>query len=112
MRRVSYQGMFGPGGAPGGGPPGGVYVRLGDDAIGTRRKEARNEVTFEISKAQARWLKDAVEMSGPGIDEGQVLRAVVDLGMELDIDWAVIVRGAALRAAVRESVMVRRPELT
>ena len=112
MRRVSYQGMFGPGGAPGGGPPGGVYVRLGDDAIGTRRKEARTEVRFEISKAQARWLKDAVEMSGPGIDEGQVLRAVVDLGMELDIDWAVIVRGKALRAAVRESVMVRRPELT
>ena len=51
-------------------------------------------------------------MSGPGIDEGQVLRAVVDLGMELDIDWAVIARGTALRAAVRESVMVRRPELT
>ena len=112
MRRVSYQGMFGPGGAPGGGPPGGVYVRLGDDAIDTRRKDAHNEVRFEISKAQARWLKDAVEMSGPGIDEGQVLRAVMDLGMELDIDWAVIVRGTALRTAVSESVMVRRPELT
>ena len=111
MRRVSYQGMFGPGGAPGG-APGGVYVRLGDDAIGTRRKEARKEVRFEISTAQARWLKDAVEISGPGIDEGQVLRAVMDLGMELDIDWAVIVRGTALRTAVRESVMVRRPELT
>ena len=108
MRRVSYQGMLGEGG---GSPPGGVYVRLGEDTIRTRRKEARKEVRFEISKAQARWLKDAVELSGPGIDEGQVLRALVDLGMELDVDWAVIVRGTALRAAVRESVMVRRPEL-
>ncbi len=112
MRRVSYQGMLGPaGGPPGGSPPAGVYVRLGDDTIGTRRKDARTKVRFEISKAQARWLNDAVEMSGPGIDEGQVLRALVDLGTELDIDWAVIVRGKALRAAVRESVMVRRPEL-
>ena len=108
MRRVSYQGMLGEGG---GAPPGGVYVRLGEDTIRTRRKESRKEVRFEISKAQARWLKDAVELSGPGIDEGQVLRALVDLGMELDVDWAVIVRGTALRAAVRESVMVRRPEL-
>lgn len=106
MRRVSYQGMLG----TGGGPPGGVYVRLGEDTIRTRRKDARTAVTFEVSKAQSRWLRDAVEMSGPGIDEGQVLRALVDLGMELDIDWAVTVRGKALRASVRESVMVRRAE--
>ena len=44
---------------------------------------------------------------GAGI-EGAVLRALVDLGVELDIDWAVIAGGKALRAAVRESVMVRR----
>lgn len=107
MRRVSYQGMLGTGGDP----PAGIYVRLGEDAITTRRKEARKEVRVEISKAQARWLRDAVDMSGPGIDEGQVLRALVDLGMQLDVDWAVIVRGKALRAAVRESVMVRRSGL-
>lgn len=112
MRRVSYQGMLGPAGGPAGGSPAGVYVRLGEDSIGTRRKDARVKVRFEISTAQARWLKDAVEMSGPGIDEGQVLRALVDLGMELDVDWAVIVRGATLRSAVRESVMVRRPDRT
>jgi hypothetical protein len=105
MRRVSYQGMLGAGAEP----PAGVYVRLGEDAITTRRKEARTELRFEVSKAQARWLRDAVEMSGPGIDEGQVLRALVDVGMELDVDWAVIVRGTTLRTAVRESVMVRRP---
>jgi hypothetical protein len=106
MRRVSYQGMLGAD-PPDGGVPA-VYVRLGPDAIATRRKEARKQVRVELSKAQARWLKDAVEMSGPAIDEGQVLRALVDLGMELDVDWAVIVRGKTLRAAVRESVMVRR----
>lgn len=104
MRRVSYQGML----AAPGEASAGTYVRLGEDAIRTRRKEARRQVRFEVSKAQARWLRDAVEMSGPGIDEGQVLRALVDLGMQLDVDWAVIARGAALRAAVRGSVMVRR----
>jgi hypothetical protein len=92
-------------------PPAGIYVRLGEDAVRTRRKDARKEVRFEVSKAQARWLRDAVEMSGPGIDEGQVLRALVDVGTELEIDWAVIVRGTALRAAVREAVMVRRGDL-
>ncbi len=106
MRRVTYQGMLGTGEAPGG-----FYVRLGEDAIRTRRKDARKEVRVEVSKAQARWLRDAVEMSGPGIDEGQVLRALVDLGMELEVDWAVIVRGKALRAAVREAVMVRRGDV-
>jgi len=105
MRRVSYQSMLG---AEGGAEPSGVYVRLGDGAIGTRRKDARKEVTVEISKPQRRWLRDAIELSGPDIDEGAVLRALVDLGMELEIDWAVIARGKALRAAVRESVMVRR----
>jgi len=105
MRRVSYQSMLG---AEGGSEPAGVYVRLGEGAIGTRRKDARRAVTVEISKPQRRWLNDAVELSGPDIDEGAVLRALVDLGMELEIDWAVIARGKALRAAVRESVMVRR----
>ena len=105
MRRVSYQSMLG---AEGGAEPVGVYVRLGEGAIGTRRKDARKQITVEISKPQRRWLKDAIELSGPDIDEGAVLRALVDLGMELEIDWAVIARGKALRAAVRESVMVRR----
>jgi hypothetical protein len=104
MRRVSYQSMLGAE-VP---EPAGVYVRVGDGVIGTRRKDARREVTVEISTPQRRWLKDAIELSGPDIDEGAVLRALIDLGMELEIDWAVIARGKALRAAVRESVMVRR----
>ena len=106
MRRgVSYQSVLG---GETGAQPAGVYVRLGEGTIGTRRKDVRKEVTVEISKPQRRWLKDALELSGPDIDEGAVLRALIDLGMELEIDWAVIARGKALRAAVRESVMVRR----
>ena len=104
MRRVSYQSVLGADTHE----ITGVYVRLGDEAIATRRKAARHEVTFEVSKAQRRWLKDAVSLSGEPIDEGAVLRALVDLGMELEIDWPVIASGKALRAAVRESVMVRR----
>jgi hypothetical protein len=103
-RGVSYQSMLG---EPAGGPAG-SYVRLGDAAIGTRRKDARREVAVALSKPQRRWLREAVELSGPDIDEGAVLRALVDLGMELDIDWAVLARGRALRVAVWGSVMVLR----
>ena len=104
MRRVSYQSVLG---APTGGPSS-VYVRLGDDAIRTRRKDARRDVTVALSRPQVGWLKEALALSGPDIDEGAVLRALVDLGTELDIDWAVIASGKSLRAAVRESVMVCR----
>lgn len=105
MRRVSYQA------APGvtAHEPAAVYVRLGDDAITTRRKAARHEVTVELSKAQRRWLKEAVAGSGAGVDEGAVLRALVDLGTELDIDWPSVTKGRELREAVRAAVMVRRP---
>ena len=104
MRRVTYQSMLG---ERDGGPPG-VYVRLGDGAIGTRRKDARRDVKVSLSKAQARWLREAVALSGSGVDEGAILRALVDLGMELELDWAVLASGKSLRGAVRGSVMVRR----
>jgi hypothetical protein len=105
VRRVSYQGILGD---PPDGPGQGVYVRLGPGAIGTRRKHARRDLTVALSKAQDRWLREAVALSGPGIDEGAILRALIDLGMELEIDWPVLARGKALREAVRDSVMVRR----
>lgn len=106
MRRgVSYQGVLG----SGDGPPQAVYVRLGEGTITTRRKEARRELTVTLSKAQRRWLREATELSGAGVDEDAIIRALVDLGMQLDIDWAVLAGGKALRGAVRESVMVRRP---
>lgn len=103
MRRVSYQAMLAEGAEPAG-----VYVRLNDGAIGTRRKDAGVEVSVALSKPQRRWLREAVALSGADIDEGAVLRALVDVGMELDIDWAMIAGGRSLRQAVRESVMVRR----
>ena len=106
MRRgVSYQGML----DGRDGPPQSVYVRLGDDAITTRRKEARREVAVSLSKPQRRWLREVSELSGAGIDEGAVVRSLVDLGMQLDVDWTALAGGKALRRAVRESVMVRRP---
>lgn len=104
MRRVSYQAVLG---EPGAGPSS-VYVRLGESAIGTRSKDARVEVRVQLAKAQTRWLDEVVVLTGPDIDRDAVVRALVDLGMELEIDWAVIARGKGLRAAVREAVMVRR----
>lgn len=105
MRRgVTYQSMLGePAGAPGG-----TYVRLGEGAVRTRRKDALKEISVEISTAQKRWLRNAVELSGDGIDDGQIVRVMIDLGMELEIDWAVLASGRGLREAVRDSVMVRR----
>ena|SRR5680860_1161644 len=106
MRRgVSYQGVLG---APDG-PAQAVYARLGESAIGTRRKDARREITVALSKPQRRWLKHAAAISGSGIDDEAIVRALVDLGMELDLDWTLLATGKSLRRAVRESVMVRRP---
>ena len=96
MRRVSYQAVLG---GRAGRPRRGVYVRLGD---GHHRHppQGRAQATSRSRspRPRRRWLREAVALSGPGIDEGAVLRALVDLGMELEIDWAVIARGKALRA--------------
>jgi hypothetical protein len=94
--------------AAGPGDQGVTYVRLGDSAIRTKRKDGRREVRVALSKPQARWLREAGELSGSGVDQETILRALVDLGMELEIDWAVLASGKSLRGAVRESVMVRR----
>ena len=104
MRRVSYQSVLDeatPGRA-------GVYVRLGDGSIRTKRKDARREVTVSLSKPQVGWLAEALALSGPDIDEGAVMRARVDLGRELELDWAVLASGRSLREAVCDAVMVRR----
>ena len=101
-RRVSYRGILGTG------PARSTYVRLGPDAITTRRKDARKNVTVPISAAQARWLREVRELSGTGVDEGAVIRALIDLGMELDVDWPLVAGGKMLRRSVRDAVMVRR----
>lgn len=104
MKRVTYQGILAPSQTPG------VYVRLGPDAITTRRKDARKEVTVSVSAAQSRWLREVAEITGDGIDRDAVIRALIDLGMELKVDWPLLARGKMLRRAVRESVMVRRED--
>lgn len=101
-RRVSYRGILG------GAPAAAVYVRLGSDAITTRRKDARKNLTVAISAAQSRWLREVRELSGTAVDEGAVVRALIDLGMELDVDWPLVAGGKMLRASVRDAVMVRR----
>jgi hypothetical protein len=105
MRPVSYRAILGEAGAA---EPDAVYVRLGEGAITTRRQDARREITVAVSKGQARWLREVAEISGRGIDESAVVRALLDLGAELDLDWAVLAGGRSLRTAIREAVMVRR----
>jgi hypothetical protein len=105
VTRVSYQGMLDR--TP---RHGGVYARLGPETIATRRKDSRARITATVSEAQKRWLTEVSELTGDGVDADAVLRALIDLGMELDIDWPLIAQGKMLRAAVRASVMVHRPD--
>ena len=106
MPRVSYQAMLGDGGDPGAGAA--AYRPLSEEAIATRSREAKRDLTVRLSKAQVRWLREVEELAGRGIDASAVVRALVDLGRELEVDWSVLARGPELREAVRRSVLVRR----
>lgn len=107
MSRISYQGILGPG--AGERTPAG-YARLGSNTITTRRKDARRSVRVELSKTQVLWLTEVEELTGDGIDIDAIVRALIDLGMELDIDWPLVAGGRMLRQQVRDAVLVRRAE--
>jgi hypothetical protein len=105
MSEVSYRAFLGQE-APGRTPE--AFSPLPATAIGTRRREADRTVTVRVSKRQAKWLERVDGVTGDGVDADAVLRALIDLGQELEIDWALIAGGGRLRDAVRESVLVRR----
>jgi hypothetical protein len=83
-----------------------AFVALGASAIATRNRDVTTSLKIGVSKAQARWLKKAG--SRGEVDDSQVVRALIDLGMELDIDWSQMTNGSDLRAAVRAAALVRR----
>jgi hypothetical protein len=103
---VSYQAILEPRGAP---APAHRFEPLDADAIGTRRRDAAAAVPVRVSKAQARWLREVEKASGGAADAGALVRALVDLAAQLDVDWAGVRDGRGLRDAVREGVLVRRP---
>jgi hypothetical protein len=107
VSEVTYRAFLEDAGA---GRAAGAFAELDDDAIATRRKDADRRLTVRVSKRQARWLERVDGVTGDGVDAGDVVRALLDLGRELDVDWALIARGGQLREAVRGSVRVRRPE--
>lgn len=108
MSRVSYQAILPDPEEPGEGTGTERFLPLEPGALGTRRKEARREMTVRVSSAQQRWLKEVEDLAGRGIDASAVVRALVDLGRELDVDWSVLAGGSELREAVRRAVLVRR----
>ena len=77
MPRVSYQAMLGDEEE---GPRGGAFEVLDEEAIATRSKDAKRELTVKLSKEQVRWLREVEELAGQGIDASAVVRALVDLG--------------------------------
>jgi hypothetical protein len=102
---VSYQAMLD---GRAGGPPAERFGPLAADALATRRRDAGAQVGVRVSKAQARWLREVERASGGAADAGSLVRALVDLAGELDVDWASVRNGPDLRAAVRAAVLVRR----
>jgi hypothetical protein len=103
MSRVSYQVALATIAPP---PP--AFRALDRDAIETRGKDARVTLTVDVSKRQARWLRSAAGSQASAITPDAVVRAAIDLAMELEIDWAAIDGAADLRAAIRDAVLVRR----
>ncbi len=99
MSRVSYQVAF-----DRAEDPAPVFVALDPGAITTKTRDGAVRVSAKLSKDQARWLKRA----GAAAGEGTVLRALVDLGMQLETEWGALARPTELRDAVRESVLIRR----
>lgn len=97
MSRVSYQVAID---RPDDIPP--AFEALDSDAIDTRKRDAKVRFAVDLSKRQARWLKTA----GAGNPDA-VVRALVDLGMQLHIDWSAVKTAGDLRAAVREAVLIR-----
>ena len=79
-----------------------AFAALDHDTIETRKRDAKVRISVDLSKRQARWLKTA----GAG-DADAVIRALIDLGMELHIDWSAVTTSKDLRAAVREAVLIR-----
>ncbi len=95
MSRVSYQVAFD---RPDAMQP--AFEALDPDTIDTRKRDAKVRIAVDLSKRQARWLKTAG-------DGDAVIRALVDLGMQLHIDWNAVKTSGDLRAAVREAVLIR-----
>ena len=102
MSRVSYRVMLD--GAPARVPAG---RQLDPDAIGTRRRDATARVQAHLSKRQVRWLRTTSSSSG-GIEPEDILRALVDLAMELEVGWQAVTRPTELRDAIRDSVLIRQ----
>lgn len=76
------------------------------DELGTRSKDAGVTVKASLSKRQARWLRDAT--AAGRVDQDDVIRAMVDVAMALDVDWSTIDKPPLLRAAIADGLQIRR----
>jgi len=100
MTRVSYRVMLDSASGP---RP--TFRQLDAEAIATRRRDATVRAQVSLSKRQVRWLRDASTKSG-GVHPEDIIRAAVDVAMELDIDWSLLARPTDLRDAVRDAVLI------
>ncbi|MFN8109762.1 MAG: hypothetical protein U0Y82_07940 [Thermoleophilia bacterium] len=105
MSEVSYQSFLPATGAAVGAE---LFVPLPRAAVRTRRKDATTTLRVRVSPRQAKWLSRVAAESGAGVDADAVVRAMLDVARELDVDWAMLAGGGMLREAVRTSVRVRR----
>ena len=84
------------------------YVPVHPEALDTRRRDADRKVTVRISKSQEKWLEQIEAITGKGIDRDALVRVLIDLGRQLEVDWPMTAGAPAMRQAVAESVRVRK----
>lgn len=105
MARVSYRAML----EEAGGPPV-RWAALTPEDVATRRREATKTQAIRLSPEQRRFLREVEEQAGRGVDADAVVRALLDVGRRLDVDWSLLRGPADLRRAVAGAVRVRRSD--
>jgi hypothetical protein len=103
VSRVSYQ--LPPDEAPERAPGPASWRPVTRDAVVTRRRDATTTLRVELSREQARWLRRVAEEGGATPDG--LVRGLVDLAMDLEIDWSSLTSARDLREALTDAVMVR-----
>jgi|GEM_PF-4414344 hypothetical protein len=103
MSNVSYQTFLadsGLAGAP-------QFAPLPQDTFTPAKKDADRTLKIRVTKRQEKWLQKIDDITGKGVDTDAVLRTLIDLARQLDIDWAMTASVDALRDEIRDAVRIR-----
>ncbi len=103
MSNVSYQTFLADSGLSG--VP--QFAPLPEDAFTHSKKDADRTLKIRVTKRQEKWLQKIDDITGKGVDTDAVVRTLIDLARQLDIDWAMTASVDALRDEIRDAVRIR-----